>query len=24
MKREEVLQFNRDITDWELRNYLDY
>ncbi len=24
MKREEVLQFNRDITDWELRNYLDF
>jgi len=24
MKREEVSQFNQDITDWELRNYLDY
>ncbi len=24
MKREEVTQFNLDITDWELRNYLDY
>jgi len=24
MKREEVRQFNKDITDWELRNYLDY
>ncbi|MEF8832258.1 MAG: glutamine synthetase family protein [Candidatus Thermoplasmatota archaeon] len=24
MKREEVSEFNQDITDWELRNYLDY
>ncbi len=24
IKKEEILRFSREITDWELKNYLDY